>query len=87
MRLGSGPKFLVGIKQDPAHSFSGRAVFGIGEGPLEVLMTLICMRWFTENDPIAPTLEFSFGVTSAAGISNALPCVYRLKECWGQLPG
>lgn len=49
----------------------GRAIFGIGEGPLEVLMTLICMRWFLENDPIAPTLEVSFGFTSAAGMLGA----------------
>lgn len=31
-------------------------------------MALICMRWFVENDPYAPTLEMAFGFTAAAGI-------------------
>jgi hypothetical protein len=46
-------------------------VFGMGEGPLEVLMSLICIRWFEESDPIFPTLEVSFGFTAASGMLGA----------------
>lgn len=39
----------------------GRALFGLGEGPLEIVMELICMRWFKEGDSAPPSLEFAFG--------------------------
>jgi hypothetical protein len=48
----------------------GRAIFGSGEGPLEVLMALVLLRWFVENDPLWPTLEFAFGVTAASSNNN-----------------
>lgn len=48
--------------------FVGRAIFGVGEGPLEVLMSLIKLRWFVENDIFSPTLELAFGVSAAAGM-------------------
>jgi hypothetical protein len=43
----------------------------MGEGPLEVLMSLICIRWFEESDPLFPTLEISFGFTAASGMFGA----------------
>lgn len=46
----------------------GRALFGLGEGPLEIVMELICMRWFKEGDSAPPSLEFAFGVGSSAGM-------------------
>lgn len=40
----------------------------VGTGPIEILMALILMRWFQENDVLHPTLEFSFGFTAASGM-------------------
>jgi len=54
----------------------GRGLFGLGEGPLEVVMELIAMRWFEstedgeEHNP--PSLEVAFGVSSASGLAGAL---------------
>jgi hypothetical protein len=53
------------------------ALFGFGEGPLEVVMELIAMRWFesVEENPgntPSPSLEFAFGFNSAFGLAGAV---------------
>lgn len=60
--------------------FTILALFGLGEGPLEVMMELIAMRWFesVEANPghtLPPSLEFAFGFNSAFGLAGALVCM------------
>eukprot|EP01126_Amoeba_proteus_P010354 TRINITY_DN14020_c0_g2_i8.p1 TRINITY_DN14020_c0_g2~~TRINITY_DN14020_c0_g2_i8.p1 ORF type:complete len:481 (+),score=71.57 TRINITY_DN14020_c0_g2_i8:458-1900(+) len=52
----------------------GRALFGLGEGPLEVVMELIAMRWFEPEGPRSsvPSLELAFGVNSGFGLAGSL---------------